>query len=255
MYGDSVFSNMEKIEILSAYDGVSSIKRKYENRPSHGFVYKYSGESLYVFDNKKIKLSAGEILFIPKGSSYEVRRLNIGESRYAVINFSGEGGELYPKKFDLSASLDAAYLFDRAIKSLIFPSAQGRYTALALFYELLAHISSLEERSYFSSEKRQLIAPALKYLESHIFDSNLKTEALHTFCGLSDTYFRRIFISVMGVSPKQYITNKRLIKAKNILDSGDYSYIYEVAAAVGFSDPLYFGKLFKKHYGYLPSKK
>ena len=74
-------------------------------------------------------------------------------------------------------------------------------------------------------------------------------------CNISDTYFRKIFISVYGVSPKGYVQNKRLVQAKNILDSGEYTHIYEVAHSVGFVDALYFCKLFKNTYGYFPSKK
>ena len=39
----------------------------------------------------------------------------------------------------------------------------------------------------------------------------------------------------------------------SILESGDYDSIAEVSELVGYSDPLYFSKAFKKIYGFSPS--
>lgn len=55
------------------------------------------------------------------------------------------------------------------------------------------------------------------------------------------------------MNPQDYITAKRLFHAKSILDSGDFDSIREIALSVGYSDPLYFSKVFKKRYGVSPS--
>lgn len=94
----------------------------------------------------------------------------------------------------------------------------------------------------------------MEYLKEHIFDCSLKAHELHTYCGVSDTYFRKTFVSQFGTSPQKYIINKRLTQAKNIIDNGEYDSISEVALSVGYEDALYFSKVFRNKYGTAPSK-
>ena len=46
---------------------------------------------------------------------------------------------------------------------------------------------------------------------------------------------------------------KRVAHAKSIIDSGDFVSVKELALTVGYKDPLYFGKVFKMHYGISPT--
>ena len=71
---------------------------------------------------------------------------------------------------------------------------------------------------------------------------------------MSDTYFRKIFKAIYGTSPHEYVTNKRLSRAESIISSGSYNSLAEVAKAVGYSDALYFSKIFSKKYGVCPSR-
>ena len=79
-------------------------------------------------------------------------------------------------------------------------------------------------------------------------------DTLHTLCGISDTYFRKIFIARFGTSPQKYIVNKRISQAKSMLEAGDFDTISEISASVGYNDPLHFSRAFKKKYGVAPSK-
>ena len=250
-----VIGYIKNINLISAFYRISASSKLFQNRASHAFVYKISGEILYTFRDKKILLSQDEILFIPKGESYSVKLTCPEESRYALINFDADIENPVPFLYPLSGGMDYSFLFDKIIKTWIFESSANLYNRLSLFYKLLFSLSESNERAYYNVEKKQLIEPAIQYLNQHIFDSSLKTEYLHTLCNISDTYFRKIFISIFGLSPKQYIINRRMVQAKNIIDSGEYNTIYEVSEAVGYTDALYFGKLFKKHYGIPPSKK
>lgn len=249
----TMLNNMEKITIINAYSGISVIKQFLTNRPSHALIFKIDGESLYSFEDKVIQLSAREMLFIPKGATYLVRSICQEEGHYALINFQADIVHGTPKKYRLHNFEDALFTCRKLIKTQIFQKNSSHYEALSLFYKILAQISLDEEKDYCSTEKRKIIMPAIRYLEEHIFDSDLKTDILHQLCDVSDTYFRKIFISDFGISPKQYIMKKRLDHVRNMLESGDFVYVYEVAEAVGYTDPLYFSKLFKKYYGVNPS--
>ena len=52
----------------------------------------------------------------------------------------------------------------------------------------------------------------------------------------------------------EYIINKRMSRAQSIITSGEYNSINEVALSVGYSDALYFSRVFSKKFGICPSK-
>ena len=59
----------------------------------------------------------------------------------------------------------------------------------------------------------------------------------------------------MGVTPHQYLCNKRLNTAAELLGAAfnDTDNIAEVARACGFNEPLYFSRMFKKKFGVAPT--
>lgn len=70
---------------------------------------------------------------------------------------------------------------------------------------------------------------------------------------LSPVYISKIFKEETGDSPINYLIKTRLMKARELLEEGKLS-IKAAAKSVGYHDAYYFSKLFKKYYGYPPSK-
>lgn len=82
------------------------------------------------------------------------------------------------------------------------------------------------------------------FMEENYSNPGLRVNDLAEFMNMSRSVFNRKVNGIMGISPIEYIKNYRLNKAKSFIQSGmSFS---EVAFAVGFSDPGYFGKAFKK---------
>ena len=104
---------------------------------------------------------------------------------------------------------------------------------------------------YHNSKKEYDIA--IEFLKKNIYSPSLRIEKLHLLCGISDTYFRKIFKSKFNMTPQKYVLYERITHAKSILESGDFDTIREVALSVGYYDSLYFSKAFKKLYGFSPS--
>ena len=68
--------------------------------------------------------------------------------------------------------------------------------------------------------------------------------------GLSVSAFERRFKVEIHQTPLQYITTRRMQLAGQMLLQGHL--VYEVADALGYRDPLYFSKVFRKHIGMPP---
>jgi len=70
--------------------------------------------------------------------------------------------------------------------------------------------------------------------------------------GMSKFSFIRLFKLSFGLSPYQYIRQKRLFRAESLFQKGKP--IFEVAHETCFADTPLFSKAFKLHFGYSPSR-
>jgi AraC-like DNA-binding protein len=87
------------------------------------------------------------------------------------------------------------------------------------------------------------------YLDNH-YDQPLCLAELGDLVGMSPKHLSRCFSCNYGVSPMNYLITRRLEQAKLLLTSG--LKVSEVAAMVGYTDPFYFSRLFKKRFGLAP---
>lgn len=69
---------------------------------------------------------------------------------------------------------------------------------------------------------------------------------------ISDRYLYNLFIKYEGISPKQFLSNARLEKAKRMLSDSEAS-TTEIAEECGFADVLSFSHFFSRHAGISPS--
>ena len=76
---------------------------------------------------------------------------------------------------------------------------------------------------------------------------------------LNYDYIRKLFKKEVGVSPADYLLKERMTLAGQLILSGisnkfsSYS-VSQIAEACGYSEPLYFSRVFKKYYGVSPSE-
>ena len=91
---------------------------------------------------------------------------------------------------------------------------------------------------------------AILHLENH-YREDLCVQELAEMAGVGECMFRRSFRQRMGTSPVQYRNRLRLTKAREMLQSGEFS-VLEAAVASGFDDPGYFSRLFKREFGVSP---
>jgi AraC-like DNA-binding protein len=71
--------------------------------------------------------------------------------------------------------------------------------------------------------------------------------------GMCRSKLHRCFRMVYGITPFEYLRNRRLETARDYLADGQMN-VTEAAYAVGYSSPSYFTKAFKKYFGRLPGR-
>lgn len=114
------------------------------------------------------------------------------------------------------------------------------------------YIESLVEELVISlnrliKEKTNKVDPitlARNYIKEN-FTTNIDLNNLANISGYGIDHFRFLFKNKVGMSPKEYIINKRISLACHMLKETDYS-ISKVASFVGYDDVCQFSVIFKK---------
>ena len=250
-----MFDNIENLKVVSAFHKTSNQYAKIDCRKTFSFIIRVKGAMQYNFDDGEIlTVNEGEMIFLPKGSCYEYKKVSAEDTVGTIINMEGDFSDVRPMCFSIKDFYDADSIMYHFADLWKFGNQSQRYQCLSLMYGLLSYISNIECLQYQDKKKLYVIEPAVKYLQKHLYDCDLKIDELYRMCGVSHTYFRKLFILRFGKSPKTYVMNKRFSYAKSIIDSGEFTTVKELSESVGYKDPLYFGKMFKNHYGMSPAK-
>ena len=91
-------------------------------------------------------------------------------------------------------------------------------------------------------------------VDEHLTDPNLNVEYLGSMLGLSRTQIFRRVKTVTGKGPLDYIRERRLERADQLLKSTDMT-VQQVAIELCFSTPSYFTKCYKDYFKHLPSER
>ena len=226
-----------------------------KGRLDYQIIYVFRGEGHYFIDHHWITLAAGNIVLyrptVPQFYSYFAKE----KPEIYWIHFTGNQCEELLKKYDirncyLGENQYLKLLFQDIINELQLKKPQYEDIILHDFCLLLCSIS----RSFCSLSKPYennfSIDRLLLELNSKYAD-NWTLSTMADYCKLSKSYFSHTFRKRMGVSPVQYLNTQRIEKAKEFLLSNSMS-ISTIARLVGFDDPLYFSRVFKKHTGIAP---
>lgn len=247
-----MFNNTDNVNLLYIREGYST-NSKNITRKQNALLCRTNGQGKYFFNGKEIITNEGSVIFMPKNICYSFEVIPETECKNVTFCFQGDFKDAKPKIYSLDGFNEKYDLYNNLANWWISEDAYKKYKSYAMFYNLLAHLSFLENTEYATSHYFNLIVPAEEYLQSHLFDCNLKTDMLHTLCGISAAYFRKIFHHKFGISANEYIINKRLSFAKNLLENGYSENIKDLSLSVGYNDPLYFSRAFKKKYGISPT--
>ena len=110
-------------------------------------------------------------------------------------------------------------------------------------------ISSVEEESFGTANT---IGKIKKYIEEN-YMKDIGLEDIASAVGFDKSYIGRVFKKNEGKTIMNYVLEYRIEKANSLIKKG--MSVSEVSYAVGFNDPAYFSKCFKKVTGTSPSSK
>ena len=223
-------------------------------RLHHGVVYVLSGQAEYQMEERSnVLLHAGDCLYIPRGAVYVARNTGAEDFVHMTVNFDMlDSEQIFPvlTKCRFHTSTRFEQVFASLVRHWAVRHPYYRERCLGLLYEMAYLL--LQERDAIPKQHLQKLQPARIYLDEH-FCEDFPLEILPKLCGLSATYFRRLFRSVFHETPGEYRTRLRIARAGDLLLSSLCS-VEEVGILCGYDDSAYFSRMFRKTMGQSPSQ-
>ena len=125
-----------------------------------------------------------------------------------------------------------------------------KLSVVELMVTLQYHMQEIDKNySHTIEDKMQRI---LIYIKEH-YEEEISLEEVAKREGISSRYLRKYFSEVMGISCIRYITKLRMERAKKLLWETNKN-IITIAGEIGYENPQYFSRVFKKEEGITPKE-
>lgn len=230
-------------------------------RENYIFHFVISGKGIFETHGKTYRLSANQGFLIGDLTPIYYKADTEDPWHYFWIIFSGEQAKRFFTDLDLSPE-DPIYTsrpengIYKIFKSCILAFENGTsYAQISSFYSLLSEFlqsaQSSPERSF--SESDEYVRRASQYILHNFHSPYLRISSIASDMGIDRSYLARIFTEKLGCSPKQYLLDLRMEKAKTYLQSTSYT-VQTIANSVGYPDIGAFSKMFSRYYGFSPTK-
>lgn len=227
-------------------------------------LYIASGIAHFYFDNeeKDTIVPAGHmVLYRPKEPQ---RYVYYGNEQTEVywVHFTGSSVKKILAGYGITnnmrvlptgTSLDYARIFKQMIYEL--QRCQTHYpeilTLLLRQLFILIHRQLTRDHTRKNDYLEEEMALAMQFFNDN-YNTEVNIEEYASARGMSVSWFIRSFKQYAHTTPMQYLVSRRITNAQMLLETTNYN-ITEIGQIVGYDNPLYFSRIFRKQKGMSPS--
>lgn len=234
-----------------------------KGRVDYQLLYIASGKAHFFIDGKDRIVTAGHmVLYRPKEMQ---KYIYYGSDQTEVYWVHFTGGNVrnilrqYGMNDDLKifysgALLEYQHIYRKMIQELQMCKEDYQELLTILLRQLFILIhrqlnTCIKVKDGFLTEEIDL---ASTYFNEH-YNEEISVEEYAASRHMSVSWFIRAFKQYIGITPMQYVLSIRIANAQNLLEATDYN-ITEISNMVGYDNPLYFSRIFKKQRGLSPSE-
>lgn len=171
--------------------------------------------------------------------------LEIKQTLKQVLNILGESAY---KDFSKEKILEFDMLVEQADKVV----EQLEESVMEEYLENTLILFTSEDEESVTDSMKVTVQKIAKYIDEN-YNENLTLSGLAEQFYLDSTYLSKLFRRETGKNLVLYITDKRMEKAKKLMESNEIN-LTDVAYMVGYDDYAYFSRVFKKSTGVNPRK-
>ncbi len=235
-----IVTNIEEPFTVTSEKGrqISMVERRL-----FGISFCLCGQITYTMNGKNYVSTKNNAVILPKNGTYSLH--GDKEGLFPLINFDSENFKLNEiLVIPLDEPLASINDFDR-LKEL-FLKKESHYKIYGAFYEML-------DKVFSEKTKSNPLLSVIRYIEENLSDPELTNEKIARQRGISEVYLRKLFIASFNITPKQYVIDLRLKKARSMLSDTPYS-VTAISEMCGFSSLYHFCRIFKEKTGVTPSQ-
>ena len=231
-------------------------------RLDYQLLYVASGKAHFYFGGQAKEVTAGHMVLYQPRQEQKYDYFSKDKPEVYWVHFTGGDVKNILRHFAIPMDENVfysgtastyAYLFKEMINELQMCKT-GYQELLEMYLRqifLLIQRSREEEKPAVSSYLQEEMEHARRYFSEH-YNEAISIEDFAQSRGMSVSWFMRNFKQIAKVTPMQYILNIRINNAVTLLETTDYN-VAEISAIVGYDNPLYFSRIFKKQRGISPS--
>lgn len=239
-------------------------KFHYVNRPNgcNQFIMLYctSGRGIVRIANNEYKIKDYDFIILPSNVPHAYLADDTDPWSIYWVMFMGVKGEIFEKRASHPISVPPS-IYSRieqriALFESMFSLLSGELTldkinyANIIFSHFLStfiYIDLIDDSSKVVKYAKQSISKITHYMSENV-ERKLTLKELASYAGYSESYFYRKFIAETGFSPIDYFLHLKINSAAILLIKTNMS-ITQIAVKLGFNNPDYFSRLFKKIVG------
>lgn len=243
-------------------------------------AYVYSGHGTFFIDQSYFDAGPGDLFLIPANTiHYSFPEPNNPKTATALFfnaafAYSAPLGDAYTylRAFELAKRYNAyrhalqpddqvivSEAFDRIQQELTMQKAGYRQAVQLEVHRLLLFFSRLEGFSTSTTISPEVLPvpewmkQILQFIDEHLHDATmLRLSQLAKLGNVSTAHLSRSFKKLTGMNITEYVTAKRIIRAKEVLQHSDQN-IADIAYECGFDSTTHFHRTFKKLTGETPA--
>ncbi len=259
------------MNFINSYAMVISIKDKYAykhaSRSEKDKIKIKIGEYIKEYINRKDKCIGNYVFYQELTYFIQIENEDINDFKNLEIDLAFNLRREIKKRFNISirAGLGEIYnsveeivkSYRQATKCLIYNSDNVNIIHIGDINDKFndSNINSsnfidVKNNKNANNIKLKLFENVKNFIKENI-ETELELEKVASNFSLSVYYFSRTFKDATGTSYSDYINKCRIDIAKELLSSGEMN-VKEVCYKVGYNDPNYFSKVFKKYEGVSP---
>lgn len=226
--------------------------------PASGIVFPLRGRARMTFDGVTYEMEPGR--FFHAGPRMKLDKEVVGDSKweYVLVHYQISDSEKHRFPYALSHyELNPGYsprindMLHKLCQTSTIPGSLQALKAKSLFFNVMDEVLTCAG-SRRDESGRGVVEQAMEYMNSHYMEQ-LTIPKMADQYGLGSKQFAYLFQKHAKMSPNEYLIFQRVSRAKELLCTTTCS-VTEISDCVGYSDPYYFSKLFKKRTGISPSK-
>ena len=219
------------------------------------------GNGIVEILGEQIPVSGDQFFVIPKGDTFKFYSVIDENTRFLIVYFDGRKVKMLGKEFSVVRNLipsvnnlvaNREMLFEEIFNNLTkgFHDENLEYVNFCLGHLLATFIYANKTSEDMADESNPVIRRAIDFMNKNI-SRKLTLQQISYEVGYSPTYFTTLFKNETNYSPLSYFSHLKILKATEFLDYTRQK-VKEISFSLGYSDPYYFTKDFKKKMGMSP---